>query len=257
MHDFLSSNPDTNSVDTNWEKLGDSLSKIVDENVPSNMTKGKYNLPWITPEMKHKMRKRDRKFSKTRKSKNSSDWNDYRSYRNYVTKSVPKAHHDYVNDVIDKNISENPKSFWSYIKLTKTENLGIPTLKTSQKMCIIDYDKAEAVNAQFQSVFNPKLSTQVDGKGPSPFPSVPHLVIGTEGIAKQLMNLNPSKACGPDEMSNRFLKIVANELAPALAFMFQQSYDKGITSTQWHQALVTGIHKGSTKSEPSNYRPIS
>ena len=71
------------------------------------------------------------------------------------------------------------------------------------------------------------------------------------------MNLNPSKACGPDEMSPRFLKIVANELTPALAFMFQQSYDKGITPTQWRQALVTGIHKGDTKSEPSNYCPIS
>ena len=81
-----------------------------------------------------------------------------RSYRNYVTKRVRKAHHDYVNDVIGKNISENPKSFWSYIKLTKTENLGVPTLKTSQKMCSTDYDKAEALNAQFQSVFNPKLS---------------------------------------------------------------------------------------------------
>ena len=142
-----------------------------------------------------------------------------------------------MNNVIGKNISENPKSFWSYIKLTKTESLGVPTLKTSQKMCSTDYDKAEALNAQFQSVFNPKLNTQVDDKGPSPFPSVPHLVIGTEGIVKQLMNLNPSKACGPEEMSSRFLKIFANE--------------------QWRQALVTGIHKGGTKSEPSNYPPIS
>ena len=81
--------------------------------------------------MKCKIRKRDRKFSKARKSKNSSDWKDYRSYQNYVTKSVRKAQNDYVNDVIGKNISKNPKLFWSYIKLTKTENLGVPTLKTS------------------------------------------------------------------------------------------------------------------------------
>ena len=39
------------------------------------------------------------------------------------------------------------------------------------------------------------------------------------------------------------LKAVAHEIAPALRFLFQQSYDNATLPTQWKQALVTGIFK--------------
>ena len=94
-------------------------------------------------------------------------------------------------------------------------------------------------------------------KGQSPYSSIPHLNIGVEGVAKQLQNLNPNKASGPDQMSPRLLKTVATEIAPALAFLFQQPFDTTTTPTQWKQALVSAIYKSGSKADPSNYRPIS
>ena len=256
VRNFLASNPENQTVDTNWDKVRDTLSEIVDTRVPSKLSKGKRSLPWISADLKRKMRKRDKLFSKAHASRNSTDWKAFRAYRNYVTKTVRNAHHDYVNGVVGKNLTSNPKSFWSYVKLKRTENLGVPTLKTASKMCSTDLEKAEALNSQFQSVFT-KDSHKVKEKSISPYTLIPHLYIGVEGVEKQLSNLNPSKASGPDEMPPRLLKLVANELAPALRFLFQQSYDTTTVPMQWKQALVTSIYKSGSKAEPSNYRPIS
>ena len=58
-------------------------------------------------------------------------------------------------------------------------------------------------------------------------------------------------------MSPRLLKTVATEIAPVLAFSFQQSFDTTTTPTQWKQALVSAIYKSGSKADPSNYRSIS
>jgi len=60
---------------------------------------------------------------------------------------------------------------------------------------------------------------------------------------KQLLQLNPRKACGPDEIPARVLKELAPSVASWLSFIFQQSYDTGAVPSDWTKALVTAIHK--------------
>ena len=74
---------------------------------------------------------------------------------------------------------------------------------------------------------------------------------------KQLKNLNQNKATGPDELPARVLKETAEQIAPIITHIFQQSYNTGKLPNDWLQALVTPIHKKSLKSDPANYRPIS
>ena len=76
------------------------------------------------------------------------------------------------------------------------------------------------------------------------------------GIEKQLNNLQPHKAAGPDAIPPRILRDLAKELAPSLAILFQQMYDKGVIPQDW-RALVTPIHKKGPKRIIYNYRPVS
>ncbi|XP_011675592.2 uncharacterized protein LOC105443737 [Strongylocentrotus purpuratus] len=177
--------------------------------------------------------------------------------RNQVAKNVHRARCEYVNNITGASLKDNPKSFWSYIKTCRSENIGIPTLRTPSKLCASALDKAETLNDYFQSVFTPHQLQPLVQKGPSPFPTIGHLHVHRTGVEKRLQQLDPSKASGPDELPPKLLKLVAREIASPLSFLFQQSYNSGIVPAQWKQALVTPIHKSGEKCDPSNYRPIS
>ena len=96
-------------------------------------------------------------------------------------------------------------------------------------MCNSDIDKAESLNNHFHNVFeipNRKITLFY---GVSPFESIRSLSIDACGVLSQPRQLNPNKAQGPDELSPQLLELVAEELAPALIIIFQQSYDLSST----------------------------
>ena len=80
-------------------------------------------------------------------------------------------------------------------------------------------------------------------KSPLNLSQHPLLEIGIDGVIKQLKNLNQNKGTGPDELPARVLKETAEQIAPIITQMFQQSYDTGKLPIDWLQALVTPIYK--------------
>ena len=83
----------------------------------------------------------------------SASWSAFKSHRNKVAKLIRKSYYIYVNEVIGNSISENPKRFWSYVKTSNTENVGIPTLIENDGLHCSDSSKANALNAHFQAQF--------------------------------------------------------------------------------------------------------
>ncbi len=49
--------------------------------------------------------------------------------------------------------------------------------------------------------------------GQSPYEPITDLQISPDGVAKQLFDLNPQKACGPDEIPARVLKEIAQSVS--------------------------------------------
>ena len=72
-----------------------------------------------------------------------------------------------------------------------------------------------------------------------------------------MKNLKPHKAAGPDDIPLMLLKKAADEIAPAITLLFQASLNQGNTPSTWRKALVVPIFKKGSKSDASNYRPIS
>ena len=102
-----------------------------------------------------------------------------------MAKLIKKSHNRYLNEGIGDSLTDNPKKFWSYVKHSKSENLGIPPLKTVDALSITDKDKAETLNSCFFSVFT-REQTPLPEIGPSPFHSIGDLQISPNGVAKQL-----------------------------------------------------------------------
>ena len=173
-----------------------------------------------------------------------------------MAKLVKESHNRHLNEVIGENLTENPKKFWSYVKYSKSESLGIPPLKTEDGVSITDKDKAETLNSHFLSVFTHEQEP-LPQVGLSLFTSIADLLFSPDGVAKQQAQLNSYKACGPDNLPARVLKEISQIASTWLAFIFQQSFDLNVVPFDWSKALITAVFKKENKSHPSNYRPTS
>ena len=102
-----------------------------------------------------------------------------------------------------------------------------PSLKNGGKFQVTTPE--EILNQQFQSAFSPavEFTDEEFAERCSPEESEVPLCLDNnftvEGVCNQLQKLDPHKAFGPDEISPRILKEVANEIAPALTLLYQPS----------------------------------
>ena len=120
-------------------------------------------------------------------------------------------------------------------------------------------DRAKILSDQFKSAFTRDLepaSKDTAPYGPS-YPQMPSFNITEVGVRKLLLNINPSKAGGPDGVPCHMLKELAEEIAPALTFIFTQSLTTGQVPSEWKKQWITPIYKKGPKCEVSNYRPVS
>lgn len=86
------------SVEANWLFFKSNLSLVVENSVPTKMSKSNLSLPWVSRTIKCQMRKRDRLLSKAKHSNDKHVWTSYRKQRNKVVKSLKEAHNSYLNN---------------------------------------------------------------------------------------------------------------------------------------------------------------
>jgi hypothetical protein len=86
---------------------------------------------------------------------------------------------------------------------------------------------------------------------------MPPILITEPGVLNLLQKLNPNKASGPDNISPRLLKELAEEVTPMLTKIFQATLEHGTVPKQWTNANVSPIFKKADRSKAANYRPVS
>jgi hypothetical protein len=169
-----------------------------------------------------------------------------------VKDAIQEAHRKYFDDILNTSITDNPKKFYSYIKQKKSGQSNIPVLKRNTEILSEPKDKANVLNDQYTSVFTREPPGQLPDIDDTPIPPMTDIEFTSPGVEKLLQNLNPNKAAGPDFLPTRMLKMVAKEIAPVLAFIFQQSYDTSQVPSDWQLANVTAVFKKGDKTIKSS-----
>ncbi len=164
---------------------------------------------------------------------------------------LTKAYWEYLNGIICPENDPSGKKFYRFIKSRKKDNFGVGTLRSNGTVGATNREKATILNDQFQSVFTKERLEDIPSVDSPRAPTMPDIHITTQGVQKFLENLNPSKAAGPDQIPARILKICAEELAPALQQLFQQSLTEGVVPEDWRTANVAPIFKKGDRSQLS------
>ena len=253
--DYFINKQESTSINSNWESLKEGLHQARETFVPSKMSSTRNHLPWIGRKVKRLIRSRNRAHKRAKSSGEPTHWEKFRESRRAVKQELRKQHHRYIQDVVG-NLKENPRGLWKYIRSKRMENQGIPTLKSQGTQHILDEDKAQALADQFKSVFTQENLDQIPFM-PTNLPSIDDIHVTTEGVLKLLQGLNIHKASGPDDICPRMLKESAEEIAPILRDIFQQSLDSGELPEDWLKANITALYKKGEKALPANYRPVS
>ena len=69
------------------------------------------------------------------------------------------------------------------------------------------------------------------------------ITVDPNGVLKLLNGLKVHKAPGPDGLSARVLKECSSEIAPILAFIYNESLAQGTVPDDWRQANVAPVYK--------------
>ena len=197
-----------------------------------------------------------RAFRKARQTKESRDWERYLSLKRATQKTCREAYNNYLVKTLTSDPNGN-KRLGALIKSKQHDNLGVAPLKEGNITYCDPIQKANILNRQFISVFTDDTKTSLPDLGPSQYPSMGDITVSCEGVVKQLKNLKPHKAAGPDEIPLMLLNEAADEIAPAITLLFQASLNHGNTPSAWRKALVVPTSRKGSTSDAGNYRPIS
>ena len=212
----------------------------------------------MTSQLKRLIRKKQRCYNKAKCTKRSTDWAEYKSIQGQVRQSIRNEHQNYITKILSSSSNLNGnKPFWHYIKSQKKDQTGISSLQTANGVATTPAEKAEVLNNAFHSVFTTEDLSSLPTMPVSTHPSLPEISITEHGVFTLLSQIDPHKACGPDNIPARVLQVLAQDLTPMITHLFKQSLDIGELPPEWKTAYVTSIFKKDKRSDPSNYRPVS
>ena len=147
--DFLASHV-TRNIHQNWEAFNNHMQDLR-KSIPSTKTSSRYNLPWLMSDVKRLCRKKWRLYRKARRSKDHSA--KFYSHQEATRTTLRKAHWEYVNSILLEDLDNGNKSFWSYIKAQKQDNVGVSPLSMGWQLLSDSKSKAQLLSDQFKSVF--------------------------------------------------------------------------------------------------------
>ena len=107
---------ETDDVNHAWLNCKAIFSNVCDEHAPRRkkpLVRGK-RCPWLTPEIKDLMNKRDFHLRKARKTNAEVDWSASRQARNYVSNKISRKRRFHRKE-LDNNLG-NPTAFWKTMK---------------------------------------------------------------------------------------------------------------------------------------------
>ena len=240
---YFNGHSDTRSVQENFDLLTSFIQDSADKHIPSKTSRSVSSIPWITPEIRRKIRRKNKTHAKAKKTGSSKLRSKFETLRREIKADVRKQHDLYVNNLVG-DVKANPRDFYRYINSQKKDTQGIPPLKRKNGKGVAqsDLEKAEEFNGQFTDVFSKNEHTQVPLLDRSA-PFMNDIAVSKDGVIKLLKGLNPSKALGPDELHPRVLKELATELGPVFAHLFQQSINTGEIPKEWSLANICPLFK--------------
>ena len=262
-----------------WEKLTDTIVKILDDTCPVtekkiNLNKGPPKSPWMTEGLKQseytlkKLTKRaKRNPNGLAQDSTKTNWECFKEYRKTHSKTRRAAKRRYFNEKF-KDIRHNAKDTWKVLNdliRNKTRKPNkVTELEIEGRKVTNDKEIADNFNKFYASVGDTQAKTipQTD-KDPMSYlknPSVNSMFLfptSKEETINLSKKLAKKSSIGPDGIPTNLILDSMEELGEVIVNCINSSFEKGVFPDCLKKATVIPLHKKKSKKDPSNYRPVS
>jgi len=245
-----------NNVNDVWENWSSAVTHAIEECVPRVKLKDHKAPQWIDSEVRNIQNKKRTAWRKAKRTNSENAWSKFRSLRNRAKKLLNDKYRSFMAG-LSVTFATNAKKFWSLFR-SKTKCKAIPSVVVYGIQSAEDSkQKASLFNTYFHSIFSQEPVNVLPDVDVQILPELSSVVFDISMVTKALLELDVSKATGPDEISHIVLKECAHVLAPSLTRMFNLSMSTGELPLQWKTANVVPVHKKDSKNDVTNYRPVS
>ena len=126
---YFNGHSDTRSVQDNFDLLISFIRDSADKHIPSKTSRSASLIPWITPEIRRMIRRKNKTHAKAKKTGSSKLRSKFETLRGEIKADVRKQHDLYVNNLVG-DVKANPRDFYRYINSQKKRN---PRYSTPEK----------------------------------------------------------------------------------------------------------------------------
>ncbi|CAK1603716.1 unnamed protein product [Parnassius mnemosyne] len=247
------------SLDTATNHFYEEIYKIIRKHVPLRPIKSKKFPIWFTRPLIHIFKNKEKSWIRWKKFSNQLDYEEYSVLRKRFKQLSAQCFNSYLSK-IETSLQKDIKVFWSFVNNKK--KCGIPNVMFHNgNETDNPEDICEFFSNYFTSVYeNSSLMTyDIDSL---PCSSNTNFIISDISFSKNtieqcLKNLDITKSSGPDGISPFFLKHTASSISVPLFYLYNRSLREGLVPTVWKSANITPVFKNGSKTDVTNYRPIS
>ena len=195
--------------------------------------------PWMTSRIKQLILERQRVFHSNRNGR-------WKELHIRVRDEIAAREKAFYSEKVSYLKNTDPRKWWSLVNRLSGKSSGASAISYEVDNKVLSgLELANRLNNFFVSVTSdvPALDYLTL---PAFLPAPDQLpVIRPTEVYKKLLRLSPFKACGPDAIPNRILKLFASELSEPVTTIFNRSLSSGDFPSAWRDAYITNT-KGVT-----------
>ena len=122
---YFNGHSDTRSVQENFNLITSFIQDSADKHIPSKTSRPVSSVPWITPEIRRKVRKKNETHAKAKRTGSAKIRSNFETLRSEIKADIRKQHDLYVDNLVG-DVKANSRDFYRYINSQKKDTKGIP-----------------------------------------------------------------------------------------------------------------------------------
>ena len=244
----------TEKISTLFENSAEKTFEPQKRKTPVQNVTDHQNKPWFGSDCK----KSRRQYTKARKKYQKNKTEENRTTLLTASKDYKTTMNKYINrykkrqQINLRNMqTRSPKEYWKYLNsFNKRKQTKTPPIESF-------YDFFKDINS-VKSDENGNLDDILTKVNIDDDNNILNTPITADEIAKCIIKLKNSKAPGPDNVLNEYIKYTKDQLLPVYVQLFNIVLNTGIIPEKWVEGMIMPIYKNKGDPlNPENYRPIT